>query len=210
MARAMDIADAEGLDAITIRRISKEFGVTPMALYWHVQNKVELLEAMGDALYAGIAAEVDPDASWQDQLRVLMSRLVEALRRHPGSVPLAYVRVLMSEPGLRLSETVFALLTGAGFGDEVAAMLGSAALRTAVSLVADEPGLAFGSEQERAAAIAAKHAHIATLPNGEFPTVQRLAAMLLDCDGDEYYALGIDHYVAGVAHLAAARQSAHA
>src|SRR5947208_254282 len=43
--RALTLMDTEGADAITIRRIAQEFGVTPMALYWHVANKDELLAA---------------------------------------------------------------------------------------------------------------------------------------------------------------------
>ena len=52
--RAVEMADAEGLEAVSIRRLGQEFGVTPMALYWHVQNKDELLAAMGDRIFAGL------------------------------------------------------------------------------------------------------------------------------------------------------------
>ncbi len=50
--RAIAIADVEGLEAVSIRRLGQQFGVTPMALYWHVQNKDELLAAMGDRIFA--------------------------------------------------------------------------------------------------------------------------------------------------------------
>src|SRR4028119_2254718 len=43
---ALALADAEGLGAVTIRRLAKELGVTPMALYWHFRSKDELLEGM--------------------------------------------------------------------------------------------------------------------------------------------------------------------
>ena len=62
--RALTVMDTEGPDAVTIRRIAQEFGVTPMALYWHVANKDELLAAMGDALLA------DVDATAGDRLLV--------------------------------------------------------------------------------------------------------------------------------------------
>ena len=73
--RALTVMDTDGPDAVTIRRIAQEFGVTPMALYWHVANKDELLAAMGDALIADV---VPPPAtgSWSVQLR----GVVEALR----------------------------------------------------------------------------------------------------------------------------------
>src|SRR5947209_8137162 len=88
--RALEIADAESLDAVTIRRLGQEFGVTPMALYWHVKNKDELLDAMGDRLYESMEYDAGPDAPWSEQLRAVVRALVEALRRHPGSRELAY------------------------------------------------------------------------------------------------------------------------
>ncbi|HVU93388.1 MAG TPA: TetR family transcriptional regulator, partial [Jatrophihabitans sp.] len=83
--RALDIADAETLEAVSIRRLGQEFGVTPMALYWHVKNKDELLDAMGDRLFAAMSYRTDPDAGWDVQLQAIVRALVDALRAHPGS-----------------------------------------------------------------------------------------------------------------------------
>jgi TetR/AcrR family transcriptional regulator, tetracycline repressor protein len=201
--RALDIADTEGLDAITIRRIGKEFGVTPMALYWHVQNKDELLDAMGDALFADTSADVDAKLPWIEQLRALVWRLVEALRIHPGAVQLAFGRVLLTEAGLRLAEAVFDLLRAAGFSVRESAAVGTHALRTAVMLVADEPGRQFGSsDEEREALLAHKRAAIQALPVDRFPRLREAGDALFECDDeDEYYSFGVDLYVSGVAQL---------
>ncbi len=205
VAHAMDIADDEGLDAISLRRISKEFGVTPMALYWHVQNKDELLDAMGDELFAGVLTDLDPGDPWLEQVRILVERLVAALRRRPGSAPLAYARVLRCEAGLRLSEAVFTLLLDdAGFSTEDAAHIGAQALRTAVVLVADQPGRTVGdSDEARSAAHDAKRAYLAALPAGTYPHLHRIGVPLLDCDEDDYFRIGVELYVAGVERLAA-------
>ena len=48
---AMGVADTEGLDAVTIRRLASELGVTPMALYWHFEDKQALLDALSDELW---------------------------------------------------------------------------------------------------------------------------------------------------------------
>ena len=58
---ALAVADLDGLDAVSIRRIAQDFGVTPMALYWHVKNKDELLAAMGDRILSVIDMP-EPDA----------------------------------------------------------------------------------------------------------------------------------------------------
>ncbi len=60
---ALDLADREGLDAVAIRRIAADFGVTPMALYWHFRNKDELLEAMGDKLFESMRRPTPPTGS---------------------------------------------------------------------------------------------------------------------------------------------------
>src|SRR5580698_2503491 len=112
--RAVAIADVEGLDAVSIRRLGQEFGVTPMALYWHVQNKDELLAAMGDRLYAGIRLPSDLDAPWPERLRALLESLVGAMRLHPALVPMAFERVMQSEDGRAFTEYTLGLLRDAG------------------------------------------------------------------------------------------------
>src|SRR3978361_601992 len=94
--RALAIAAVDGLEAVSIRRLGQEFGVTPMALYWHVQNKDELLEAMGDRIFAGLDIPRDPSSPWDERLRELMVALLAGLRRHPALLPLAFPRVVAS------------------------------------------------------------------------------------------------------------------
>src|ERR1700742_1195952 len=102
--RALAVADAEGLDAVTIRRLGQEFGVTPMALYWHVKNKDELLDAMGDQLFAAMDYATAADAAWDTPLSAVVRALVDALRAHPGSRELAYRRVFQCAEGLAIAE----------------------------------------------------------------------------------------------------------
>src|SRR5947209_4329176 len=91
--QALRVADADGLEAVTIRRLGQDLGVTPMALYWHVKNKEELLDAMGDRLFAGLRVAADEDAAWDEQLRAVLQGLVDVLRVHPTCVELAFRRI---------------------------------------------------------------------------------------------------------------------
>src|SRR5882724_7082554 len=50
--RALALADSDGLDALTIRRLATDLGVTPMALYWHFRNKEELLAGLADQVWS--------------------------------------------------------------------------------------------------------------------------------------------------------------
>jgi TetR/AcrR family transcriptional regulator, tetracycline repressor protein len=171
--RALSVMDTEGPDAVTIRRLAQEFGVTPMALYWHVANKEELLAAMGDALLAGVRP---PPATgpWHAQLRGVVEVLIAELSRHPAAAELALPRMLMSEPGLRLAEFTLTLLTQLPGAESQAAMA------------------------ERDALQARKRAHLESLPAEVYPHVRDAADVLTNCDDESaYYGFGVDLYIEG-------------
>src|SRR5580658_9658525 len=86
--RGLAVADAEGLDGLTIRRLAADLGVTPMALYWHFRSKEELLGGVADQIWSEIGTDVDPSADWVDQLRALLESLVHVLRTHPSAAQL--------------------------------------------------------------------------------------------------------------------------
>src|SRR5580704_8780092 len=114
--RALALADAGGLDALTIRRLAQELGVTPMALYWHFRSKEELLAGLGDQVWAEIDADVDPAADWPAQLRGLMESLVAVLRGHPSASQLLMAgQKLHGEASIAVTETALAVLARAGF-----------------------------------------------------------------------------------------------
>src|SRR3954469_19303024 len=108
--RALRVADAEGLEAVTIRRLGQELGVTPMALYWHVKNKEELLDAMGDRLFADLHVDLPDDAPWDSQLRAVVQGLVNVLRVHPTCVDLAFRRIFATPEGRAVAERTFRVL----------------------------------------------------------------------------------------------------
>src|SRR3982074_536337 len=61
--RALKIGEAEGLDAVSLRRLASEFGVTPMALYRHVRDKQDLINAMAELVMEGLDLTVGFRAS---------------------------------------------------------------------------------------------------------------------------------------------------
>src|SRR5215471_16422184 len=83
--RALQLADADGLDALTIRKLAQELGVTPMALYWHFRSKDELLEGLAERVWAEFDVDVDGAAAWPAQLRGLLESLLRVLRAHPAA-----------------------------------------------------------------------------------------------------------------------------
>ena len=66
---ALKLADADGLDALTVRKLAQHLGVTPMALYWHFRSKEDLLEGVSEQVWGEIDVNTDPDAPWWAQLQ---------------------------------------------------------------------------------------------------------------------------------------------
>ena len=71
--RALAIADAEGIEAVTIRRLATELGVTPMALYWHFRTKEDLLAGLADRVLDDLEVPAR-SGDWAVDLRAAMRR----------------------------------------------------------------------------------------------------------------------------------------
>jgi TetR/AcrR family tetracycline transcriptional repressor len=198
--RALALADSESLAAVSIRRLATAFHVTPMALYWHVKNKDELLAAMGDDFYDHIEVADLPDRDWLEAVGLIVDRLIAALRRHPASAPLAVARVLHSERGRVLTEFTLQTLRDAGFSVNQSADIARTALQTAVTLVAGLPGAEVTVRaEERDAALAQKRAEIAMLPADQYPCLRISVDALTQCeDADGYFESGTEFFLAGV------------
>lgn len=197
---ALEIADAEGLDALTIRRLAQLHEVTPMALYRHFSDKEDLLAAVGDRILADIALPEPNDDAWDVQLRAVLTAFVAALRPHPKAAGLTLFRILVSPAGLAMGERTMELLTQGGFALDDAAEVGRQALCSLITLVTAEPGASEDTEPvARADALRVKRASLAALSPNRYPLITSAADTLVcPASTDRYYALGIDLVVAGI------------
>jgi TetR/AcrR family tetracycline transcriptional repressor len=204
--RALSLADELGLEALTIRRLAQELGVTPMALYWHFRSKEELLAGLGDRVWADIDTDVDPAADWPAQLRGLLDSLVQMLREHPSASQLLLAgEKLHGEASIAATETALAILRRAGFGPEQASEIARGALWTGLTLVMSEPGFdPAGTPEERTELMRQSRIRLAMLPPDRFPCVVEAAGPLTACDDpDFHYQFGIDLFIAGVVAVSA-------
>jgi TetR/AcrR family tetracycline transcriptional repressor len=202
--RALAIADAEGLEAVTIRRLAAELGVTPMALYWHFKTKDDLLDGLADRILDAVELPAR-SGDWVADIRAALIALVTAMRPHPQAAYRVAERVMAHPQGLELTEAALATLQAAGFSPEAASYLAMQALRSAVAMVtADQVDDSGQTAEEREAHLRRKQATIASLDPARYPAVVAHAQAMTYCgDPEALFALGVDLFVAGVRGLAA-------
>jgi AcrR family transcriptional regulator len=138
--QALRLADAAGVDALTIRGLATELGVTPMALYWHFRSKDELLSGVTERIWTEIGTYVEDAAPWPEQLRGLLESLLRVLRAHPAAAQLLIRPRGREESCLPVAEATLGILRHAGFDPRHASELAQRALWTGIALVMSEPG----------------------------------------------------------------------
>jgi len=114
-AAAIAIADAEGIDALSMRKVAAELGCGTMSLYRHVRNKDELLDVMIDAGIgesAGLPAT--PSGNWREDLRRSAHGLRAAILRHPWVVRVIGRRPALGPNMLAITEATLSAVDGLG------------------------------------------------------------------------------------------------
>jgi AcrR family transcriptional regulator len=204
--RALQLADAEGIDALTIRRLATVLGVTPMALYWHFRNKEELIAGVADRIWSEVRSDVDPDANWTNQLRSLLESLISVLRAHPSASQLLLGADKLGPACRQVTEVALGVLHDAGFDAVHAAEIVKSALWTGLMLVMSEPGFNPGMpEDEHAELMRRKQIELASLPPDRYPRLVEVALPMTACGPDAlefHYRFGTDFFIAGVQTMA--------
>ena len=190
MAAAVDLADREGLDGVSMRRLAQLLGVDAMSLYNHVEDKDALLAAMADAVVAQIAPQGEagtrrPDSvegaagtdgtagtdgvePWTERLRSLVLGARQEMLRHPWAVRVLERRASASPAVLAHIERVLAVLRGGGCSVDLSHhalhLLGSRLLGFSQDLFDDTPADA-GSEAmaDQMRSWAGTHPHVVEL-----------------------------------------------
>lgn len=117
---AVEIADAEGLAAVSMRRLSTELGTGTMSLYRYVPGKSELLDLMLDRVTGeplDSQEHAPGDADWRDAVRAMADAYRTLHRAHPWLLKVNQSRTVLGPSALRGLETSLAALHGMGLRD---------------------------------------------------------------------------------------------
>jgi AcrR family transcriptional regulator len=220
---AIRLLDAEGLDALSMRRIADELGTGPASLYWHVGSKDGLLDLVFDKLIGEVTIPDPEPGRWREQLKDVARAQRAASLRHPYVVRISIGRIPMGPNALRYSERVLAILASGGLPPKLAVQGSHLLIATVNGFTLDETGV--GDEPTGAAAapqgpdvtirayrgedrgMSLVRDYVASLPPLLFPTLVAMADEYGHADPEERFELLIDIFVDGLARRAAGAAS---
>jgi TetR/AcrR family tetracycline transcriptional repressor len=180
---ALKVIRREGLEALSMRRLSRELGRSAMAAYWYVDDKQQLLDLVARKILAEVPLPDAKSGSWETRLREVVAAIDAKLRPNPGIAEILLQRMLSSDR--RLMNGIMEILLSAGFeGAEI--YLSYAMIHTylfgryQVVLHADE----IPDEDYR--------------PDDLEDTLARLMPHLSKLRGRDFFAYGLDTIIAGL------------
>ena len=191
---ALAILKAEGLEAVSMRRVAAALDTGPGSLYVYVEGRDGLLEAMFDRIIAEVRLETPDPSRWRAQLHSLLERSRAALVAHPGMAAATMVDPPQTEVSMRLLENLLGILLAGGLDAQDAAWTADI-LAAQVTYAAIEAALRRTDPSALAAEVTA---NFARLPADDFPLITAHAAQLVAGDVDERLRFAIDVVIDGV------------
>ncbi|MFF5288684.1 TetR/AcrR family transcriptional regulator [Paractinoplanes globisporus] len=121
LAAAVALADAEGLRALTMRRLAADLSIEAMSLYYHLPGKEGLLDGLAETVIAEISAVAgDEKGDWRARLRQRFLRAREVMLRHPWAPALIGSRASVPPSLYPYYDEIVGTMTEAGFSAHLA------------------------------------------------------------------------------------------
>jgi AcrR family transcriptional regulator len=203
---ALLIADEEGLEAVSMRRLARELRSGAMSLYHYFQSRDELLDLMGDTIAAEMLLDAVPD-DWRAALKAIAHQSRDAFKRHPWLLTTLQERPRVSPNMLRhIEQTSQSVARLAGRGVEPAAL-------RALALAVDDfmigytlRELAAGGDDDHGRGFVRRFQDAANEPyirylleSGEFPILSQLAAAAAQVPLGDHFEEGLEWLLDGFA-----------
>jgi AcrR family transcriptional regulator len=205
VAAAIELADTDGLAAVSLRKVAAALDAGPMRLYGYLSTKEELLDLMVDAVYGEIVPAAPAGPDWRSALRTLALRTRQAARRHEWFVDLVGGRPNIGPNGLAYLETAMSTMDGApGFDhiDTVMQAVGAVnayvtgAIRNEITELRTERTSGLDEQQWQAASYAYMERMLAT---GRYPTIAKIIKDATHPDAAIGFEAGLDYVLNGIA-----------
>lgn len=182
---ALDLVDAEGLDALTMRRLAADLGVATMSLYGHVPNKDDLLTGLVNLATCEIELPSPAAPPW-DALRSIIREFRRVSLVHPNLVPLIVRQPPTGAAGLRTLEAALDAMRRAGLDGGAAVRAYRVTASYAIGFVSLECGGFFKPVDPAAGG------QVAPIDLTAIPRIIEMAAELTEWNADEEFEAGLD------------------
>jgi AcrR family transcriptional regulator len=197
---AISLADRDGIESLSMRKLGVKLGVEAMSLYNHVRNKVDMLDGMVDMVFGEIELPA-AGVHWRTAMRTRAISARLALIRHPWAIGLMESRATPGIATLRHHDTVLGSLRTAGFSIDMAAHAYSILDGYIYGFTLTELTLPF-SNSEGAAGVAEIAENIAKgFRAGEYPHLAEMAVDRATKPGYNYgdeFEYGLDLILDGI------------
>ncbi|HET7237319.1 MAG TPA: TetR/AcrR family transcriptional regulator C-terminal domain-containing protein [Actinomycetota bacterium] len=193
---ALRVMDAEGLEAVTMRRIGRELGVEAMSLYNHVEDKESILDGICELVMSEFEFP-DPAEDWAESCRRAARAWRQLLKQHPDVMRLfAEARgPVRSVDSMRPTEFALRLLRASGLSDRDTAQAFHAFGGYIQGFVIMEMGSIAGGTDEAQLKV---HEELAAALPEEFSTLRDVSPYFAECGADEQFEFGLDLLIRGV------------
>jgi AcrR family transcriptional regulator len=188
-AAGLAIMDRGGLEALTMRGLAQELGVSASKLYDYVRTKDEIITAIGEMVSAGLA--IPTEGSWEKRLRESFREQRLLLLRHPGAGYINLFQGVTGPSSLKVFDALLGALNEAGFHGEQA----MAALRVLHGFTMGFTILGIAHSSERAEQY---RSDITGADPTTLPHLAAVSAHLAAGDSDEAFELGLEMILEGL------------
>lgn len=199
---AIRLADAEGLDALSMRRLGSELGAGATSIYWHMRNKDELLDLVVDRIIGEVRDEIVSADGWRAELEETARAIRRVLVRHRHIAPVIGSRPTFGPHAVEALEWMIGRVRAAGADVRTALLAAQSVINYAAGFAVFEcrdPLGADATEQEREAFMAELGRFVATLPPDRFPNTLATMSVGASIAPDEQFEFGLRCLMDGIA-----------
>ena len=196
---AVRVLDAEGLDAVTMRRVAQELDTGGASLYAHVDGKDDLIELVRDRII-GEAQVPEPDPeNWREQVKECIREFRRVQVAHRDIARASLANIPLGPNALTKMDKMLAILRYSGLPDQVIAFAADLlGLYSTAVAVEDSIYAAKLSPEEQQRYFEELGRYVHSLPAARFPTIAALATEMTSGDGDERFEFGLEVLLAGL------------
>ncbi|QBD76672.1 TetR/AcrR family transcriptional regulator [Ktedonosporobacter rubrisoli] len=205
---ALALADEEGIEAISIRRIAAQLEVSAMALYWYIERKEDLLELMIDAVYGEVPLPQPISADWRYYLQEVIIQTRAMMLRHSWLASTIGHRAVLGPNSLKRTDYLLGIFNQLGFDTATSMSILTMLNAYVAGFVLEEigeaevqrrTGLSEHEWQQQAGPYIREH----VIASGRYPNLARAIVEGEERPAEEMFSFGLKRLLEGIAADAA-------